>query len=57
MTTVTNQGSTHTPLQTLEFKDPEQIEFEHKMAKTIQEMPEDVRDRFKAIFVLHVSIY
>ena len=34
--------------------DPEQKEFELKMSKTIEAMPVEVRDRFKALKVLQV---
>jgi hypothetical protein len=39
-----------------EIEDPEQKEFELKMSKVIQEMPSEVKDRFKALKVLMVSI-
>lgn len=37
------------------FEDPEQKEFELKMSKTIDTMPAEVKDRFKALKVLYVS--
>jgi hypothetical protein len=35
------------------FEDPEQKEFELKMSKTIDTMPDEVKDRFKALKVLY----
>ena len=35
------------------FKDPDQAELEYKMCKDINAMPEEVRDRFKALKVLY----
>lgn len=55
MTQVHTSFLSNPAFQPLVATDPEQTEFEHRMAKTIQDMPEDVRDRFKALFVLHVS--
>ena len=37
------------------FEDPEQKEFEYKMSQTIEAMPAEVKDRFKALKVLYVS--
>lgn len=35
------------------FRDPDQAELEHKMHNDINNMPEEVRDRFKALKVLY----
>ncbi len=35
------------------FEDPEQKEFELKMSKTIEGLPTEVKDRFKALKVLY----
>ena len=34
------------------FRDPEQAEIELKISKDINQMPEEVKDRFKALKVL-----
>ena len=39
--------------EAIEFRDPEQAELELKITKDIQAMPEEVKDRFKAIKVLY----
>jgi len=36
------------------IEDPEEKEFELKVCKTIDNMPEEVKDRFKALKVLDV---
>jgi hypothetical protein len=36
----------------VDIMDPEQKEFDLKLSKTIENMPEEVRDRFKALKVL-----
>lgn len=38
------------------FKDPDQAELEYKMCKDINAMPEEVRDRFKALKVLYDQV-
>ena len=35
------------------FQDPEKMELDLKMSKIIEEMPEEVKDRFKALKVLY----
>ena len=35
------------------FKDPDQAELEYKICKDINTMPEEVKDRFKALKVLY----
>jgi len=40
----------------VEIADPEQKQFELQMSKTIEAMPAEVKDRFKALKVLYVSI-
>ena len=37
----------------LPIEDPELKEFDLKISKTIENMPEEVKDRFKALKVLH----
>ena len=37
----------------IEFRDPEQAELELKITKDIQAMPDEVKDRFKAVKVLY----
>lgn len=37
----------------VEIVDPEQKQFEFKISRTIEAMPEEVKDRFKALKVLH----
>ena len=38
------------------FRDPDQAELEYKMCKDINAMPEEVRDRFKALKVLYDQV-
>ena len=38
------------------FRDPDQAELEFKMCKDINAMPEEVRDRFKALKVLYDQV-
>ena len=43
-------------MSTTVVEDPEQKQFDLQMSKTIEEMPEEVKDRFKALKVLYVNI-
>ena len=38
------------------FKDPDQAELEYKICKDINTMPEEVKDRFKALKVLYDQV-
>ena len=38
------------------FRDPDQAELEYKMCKDINAMPEEVKDRFKALKVLYDQV-
>lgn len=52
-TPVTDQA--HNPVtnpDSIPFKDPESAEMELKISKDIAKMPEEVKDRFKALKVL-----
>ena len=45
-----------TEIPDIGFRDPDQAELEYKMCKDINAMPEEVRDRFKALKVLYDQV-
>ena len=52
---MTDQTPPSLPLKS-DLKDPEQAELELKLTKDINAMPDEVKDRFKAIKVLYDEV-